>query len=310
MTQPQHTGGRVNVLTKPEVIGTIEELRSRLTDAQGRLESERAGRGDAGGTPRIVLVPTMGALHAGHLTLVRRALSLGDIVVVSIFVNPLQFGAGEDLGTYPRTLEADVAALAAEGVPFVFAPVSQVMYPEGAASTRVTAGTVGSLFEGAARPGHFDGMLTVVAKLFNIVGPDVAVFGQKDAQQVFLVERMVADLDFRTRIEVLPIVREDGGLALSSRNRALEPAQRAAARALSAGLAAAASVADQGSEAALLAAHARIDAQPLVKLDYLVVVDPQTFLPVGALHHGPARMLVAALVGHTRLIDNVALDLP
>jgi pantoate--beta-alanine ligase len=117
----------VNVLTKPEVIGTIEELRSRLTDAQGRIESERAGRGDAGGPPRIVLVPTMGALHAGHLTLVRRARSLGDIVVVSIFVNPLQFGAGEDLGTYPRTLEADVAALAAEGVPFVFPPTSQVM---------------------------------------------------------------------------------------------------------------------------------------------------------------------------------------
>ncbi|WP_241972576.1 pantoate--beta-alanine ligase [Cryobacterium cryoconiti] len=299
------------MLTKPEVIGTIEELRSRLIDAQSRIESERAGRGDdAGGTPRIVLVPTMGALHAGHLTLVRRARSLGEIVVVSIFVNPLQFGAGEDLGTYPRTLDADVAALAAEGVPFVFAPTSQVMYPDGDASTRVTAGTVGSLFEGAARPGHFDGMLTVVAKLFNIVGPDVAVFGQKDAQQVFLVERMLADLDFRTRIEVVPIVREDGGLALSSRNRALEPDQRAAARALSAGLADAASVAGQGAEVALQVAHARIDAEPLVKLDYLVVVDPRTFLPVRALHHGPARMLVAALVGHTRLIDNVALELP
>ncbi|WP_104195080.1 pantoate--beta-alanine ligase [Cryobacterium sp. M25] len=309
MTQPQHTGGRVNVLTKPAVIGSIEELRSRLTDAQSRIENARAERGEAGGTPRVVLVPTMGALHAGHLALVRRARSLGDIVVVSIFVNPLQFGVGEDLGSYPRMLEADVAALAAEGVPFVFAPTSQLMYPDGAASTRVVAGAVGSLFEGAARPGHFDGMLTVVAKLFNIVGPDVAVFGQKDAQQVFLVERMLADLNFRTRIEVVPIVREDGGLALSSRNRALEPAQRAAARALSAGLEAAASVAAQGVGAALQAAHARIDVQPLVKLDYLVVVDPRTFLPVGGEHHGPARMLVAALVGHTRLIDNVALDL-
>ncbi|TFC83461.1 pantoate--beta-alanine ligase [Cryobacterium cheniae] len=310
MKQPQHTGGRVNVLTKPEVIGTIEELRSRLADAQKRIECERAERGEAGGPPRIVLVPTMGALHAGHLTLVRRARSIGDIVVVSIFVNPLQFGVGEDLGSYPRTLEADVAALAEEGVPFVFAPTSQVIYPDGAASTRVTAGAVGSLFEGAARPGHFDGMLTVVAKLFNIVGPDVAVFGQKDAQQVFLVERMLADLNFRPAIEVVPIVREDGGLALSSRNLALEPVQRAAARALSAGLEAAASVAAQGAQVALQAAHARIDAQPLVKLDYLVVVDPQTFLPVGDEHHGPARMLVAALVGHTRLIDNVALDLP
>ena len=300
----------MNVLTTPEVIGTIEELRSRLTDAQGHIGRERADRGETGGSPRIVLVPTMGALHAGHLTLVRRARSIGDIVVVSIFVNPLQFGAEDDLASYPRSLEADVAALAEEGVPFVFAPTSPVMYPDGAASTRVAAGPVGGLFEGAARPGHFDGMLTVVAKLLNIVGPDVAVFGQKDAQQVFLVERMLADLDFRPTIEVVPIVREEGGLALSSRNRALEPAQRAAARALSAGLQAAASVAAQGTQAALQAAHALIDAQPLVKLDYLVVVDPQTFLPVGREHHGPARMLVAALVGHTRLIDNVALDLP
>ncbi|TFC86893.1 pantoate--beta-alanine ligase [Cryobacterium sp. TmT2-59] len=301
MIQPQHTGGRVNVLTTPEVITSIDELRSRLASAR-----ERAVPGDA----RIVLVPTMGALHAGHLTLVRRARSRGDIVVVSIFVNPLQFGAGEDLNTYPRTLDADVAALAAEGVDFVFAPTSQVMYPAGAASTRVTAGAVGALYEGAARPGHFDGMLTVVAKLFNIVGPDLAVFGQKDAQQVFLVERMLADLDFRLALEIVPIVREEGGLALSSRNRNLDPAQRLAARSLSAGLDAAASAAPQGVAAALAAAHARIDVQPLVKLDYLVVVDPRTFLPVGADHVGPARMLVAALVGNTRLIDNVALDIP
>jgi pantoate--beta-alanine ligase len=292
----------VTVLTMPEVIGTVAELRDRLC-----LSAENSAL--VGGDTRIVLVPTMGALHAGHLALVERARSRGDIVVVSIFVNPLQFGAGEDLGTYPRTLEADVAAVAELGVPFVFAPSAREMYPEGAAETRVTAGHVGTLFEGAARPGHFDGMLTVVAKLINIVDPDAVVFGQKDAQQVFLVERMVADLNFRASIEVVPTVREASGLALSSRNRYLDAAQQESARALSAGLAAAASVASQGAQAAVAAARALIDVQPLVKLDYLVVVHPQTFLPVDDDYRGPARMLVAALVGTTRLIDNVPLDI-
>ena len=290
----------MNVLTTPEVIDTIGALRTRLTG-----ERERRG----GAAPRLVLVPTMGALHAGHLALARRARELGDIVVVSIFVNPLQFGAGEDLASYPRTLDADVAALATVGVDIVFAPTGRVMYPHGKSSTKVTAGPVGAILEGAARPGHFDGMLTVVAKLINIVDPDVVVFGQKDAQQVFLVETMLEDLDFRPVIEVVPIVREDGGLALSSRNRNLDEAQRAAAKALSAGLVAAASVAGRGVAAAEEAARETIDAQPLVKLDYLVVVDPLTFLPVAADHHGPARMLVAALVGSTRLIDNAAIDL-
>lgn len=292
----------MTVLTTPEVIGTIAELRDRLC-----LTAENSAL--VGGDTRIVLVPTMGALHAGHLALVRRARSLGDIVVVSIFVNPLQFGVGEDLGTYPRTLEADVAALAELDVPFVFAPSIREMYPDGTTGTRVTAGQVGTLYEGAARPGHFDGMLTVVAQLLNIVGPDVAVFGQKDAQQVFLVKRMAAELNFRTAIEVVPTVREASGLALSSRNRYLDAAQLESAGALSAGLAAAASAASQGAPAAVAAARALIDAQPLVKLDYLVVVHPQTFLPVDDDYRGPARMLVAALVGTTRLIDNVPLDI-
>jgi pantoate--beta-alanine ligase len=292
----------VTVLATPEVIGTIAGLRDRLC-----LTTEKSAL--LGGDTRIVLVPTMGALHAGHLALVRRARSLGEIVVVSIFVNPLQFGAGEDLDTYPRTLEADVAALAELGVPFVFAPSIREMYPDGTSGTRVAAGQVGRLYEGAARPGHFDGMLTVVAKLLNIVGPDVAVFGQKDAQQVFLVERMAAELNFRTSIEVVPTVREASGLALSSRNRYLDPAQLESAGALSAGLAAAASAASQGVPAAVAAARAFIGAAPLVKLDYLVVVHPQTFLPVGDDYRGPARMLVAALVGTTRLIDNVPLDI-
>jgi len=293
----------VTVLTKPEVIDTIDELRGRLCLAKQNIAAR-------GGDAHVVLVPTMGALHAGHRALVRRAVALGEIVVVSIFVNPLQFGVNEDLDTYPRTLDADVQALAEEGAAFVFAPHAREMYPDGASSTRVTAGEVGGLYEGAARPGHFDGMLTVVAKLFNIVEPDIAVFGQKDAQQVFLVERMVADLNLRTSIDVVPTVREESGLALSSRNRNLDAAARTAARSLSAGLAAAAAAASGGVPAAIVAAHAVIGAAPLVKLDYLVVVHPHTFLPVDDDYRGPARMLVAAVVGSTRLIDNISLDIP
>ena len=291
------------MLTKPEVLAHVDELRNRLCLAKQNTAAK-------GGDAHVVLVPTMGALHDGHRALVRRAADLGDIVVVSIFVNPLQFGANEDLDTYPRTLDADVAALAEEGAAFVFAPHAREMYPDGASSTRLTAGTVGGLYEGAARPGHFDGMLTVVAKLFNIVEPDIAIFGQKDAQQVFLVERMVADLNLRVRIEVVPTVREDNGLALSSRNRNLDEAARSAARSLSVGLTAAAGAAHAGVPAAIVAAHAVIGAQPLVKLDYLVVVHPHTYLPVDDDYRGQARMLVAAVVGSTRLIDNISLDIP
>jgi pantoate--beta-alanine ligase len=293
----------VTVLTKPEVIDSIDELQGRLCLAKQNVAAR-------GGDAHVVLVPTMGALHDGHRALVRRAAALGDIVVVSIFVNPLQFGANEDLDTYPRTLDADVEALAEEGVAFVFAPSAREMYPDGASSTRVSAGVVGGLYEGAARPGHFDGMLTVVAKLLNIVEPDIAVFGQKDAQQVFLVERMVADLNLRTRIAVVPTVREESGLALSSRNRNLDEPARTAARSLSVGLAAAAEAAAGGVPAAIVAAHAVIGAAPLVKLDYLVVVHPHTYLPVDDDYRGQARMLVAAVVGSTRLIDNISLDIP
>ncbi|TFD54413.1 pantoate--beta-alanine ligase [Cryobacterium frigoriphilum] len=296
----------MTVLTRPELIGTITELRAAL-------DRDRAATRRADGTPgRVVLVPTMGALHAGHLSLVRRARSRGEIVVVSIFVNPLQFGAGEDLDAYPRTLDADVALLTELGVDVVFVPTADEMYPAGGGLTRVVAGPVGSLLEGAARPGHFDGMLTVVSKLINIVGPDTVMFGQKDAQQVFLVQRMVADLNLRVAIEVAPIVREPSGLALSSRNRYLEPSEAEAAVSLSEGLGAASVAAALGTAdaaAATRTARAIIAARPLVKLDYLVVVHPETFLPVEAQHRGPARMLVAALVGHTRLIDNVPLDL-
>jgi pantoate--beta-alanine ligase len=290
----------------PEVVTTIAALRRRVASA--RELAIREGSSDAP-VSRVVLVPTMGALHEGHLQLVRQARDLGGIVVVSIFVNPLQFAPGEDLDRYPRTLDADLQRL--DGIAdIVFAPTVDEMYPSGSVETRVSAGSTASLYEGASRPGHFDGMLTVVAKLFHIVAPDVAVFGQKDAQQVNLVGRMVRDLDLPITIAVVDTVRETDGLALSSRNRYLDPAGRAAAVALSSALTAGSGVAASGPDAVLEAARAVIAAEPAVKLDYLVVVDPETFLPVGEGHHGPAIVLIAARVGSTRLIDNERITFP
>ncbi|PPG67423.1 pantoate--beta-alanine ligase [Rathayibacter rathayi] len=276
------------------MISTVQ----RIGDLRERLgEARRAGR-------LIALVPTMGALHAGHLALVERARELADVVVVSVFVNPLQFGPTEDLDRYPRDLAGDTALLDAAGVDLVFAPGVAEMYPDGPSSTRVVAGEIGGLYEGRARPGHFDGMLTVVAKLLNIAQPDVAVFGQKDAQQLFLVRRMVRDLDLPLAIEGVAIVREEDGLARSSRNRYLSEEQRRAGLALPRLLAAAVGAADRGVAAAIAAARAVAREEPLVKLEYLVVVNPATLLPVDADHHGPALMLVAAIVGTTRLLDN------
>lgn len=290
----------------PVVVTTIAQLRSDLAAARSNARE----RGSAETTAdRVILVPTMGALHEGHLRLVRRARELGGIVVVSIFVNPLQFGAGEDLDRYPRTLAADVAALDGHA-DVVFAPSAAEMYPRGESSTRITAGVVGQLFEGASRPGHFDGMLTVVAKLFAIVQPDIAVFGQKDAQQVHLVGRMVEDLNLPLSIVVVDTVRESDGLALSSRNRYLDMSARAAAVALSEALAAGTAAAIAGPDSALRAARARIEAEPVVRLDYLVIVDPDTFVEVGSDHRGPGLMLIAARVGTTRLIDNERIALP
>ncbi|SEA52395.1 pantothenate synthetase [Leifsonia sp. 21MFCrub1.1] len=284
----------------PEIITTIAELRARVADA--RRVAQQDGPSDAP-TGRVVLVPTMGALHEGHLRLVSQARDLGGFVVVSIFVNPLQFGPGEDLERYPRTLDADVTAL--EGLAdVVFAPSASEMYPSGPSETRVTAGESGLLFEGASRPGHFDGVLTVVSKLFNIVQPDVAVFGQKDAQQVHVIGRMVDDLNLPVSIAVVDTVRESDGLALSSRNRYLDDDQRLAAVTLSRALGAGAERAGDGVEAALRAARAHVEADPAVKLDYLAIVDPDTFREASPDHHGPALMLIAARVGTTRLIDN------
>ncbi|MBA8848329.1 pantoate--beta-alanine ligase [Microcella alkalica] len=282
----------------PPVESTIDGLRARL-------DAERA----AGRT--VALVPTMGSLHEGHLALVDRAAALADLVVVSIFVNPLQFGPAEDYDRYPRDLTADLAALSGRGVSVVFAPTLAEMYPRGPINTRVSAGAVGEILDGASRPGHFDGMLTVVAKLLLIAGPDVAVFGEKDAQQVFLVNRMVADLDVPTRIDVVSTVRASDGLALSSRNAYLSTEQRAAALALPGALAAARAAAEAGAAlpAALEAALAVLDAAPLLELDYVAVVDPATFRPAEPDFTGVARALVAARIGATRLIDTQLLHL-
>ncbi|MBN9605772.1 MAG: pantoate--beta-alanine ligase [Actinomycetales bacterium] len=273
-------------MNDPVVIETIAGLRATL-----------AGR-------EVAFVPTMGALHEGHLTLVREALELAPTVVVSIFVNPTQFGRGEDLDRYPRDLEGDLAKLAAEGVEVVFAPSAEEMYPPGGAGTTVVGGPVAGMFEGRARPGHFTGVLTVVSKLLHIVQPKVAVFGRKDAQQLFLVGAMVRDLDLPVRIHGAPTARDADGLALSSRNRFLSPEQRLAARALPRALEAASSAADGGVDAVVAAAQSVLMDEELLSLDYLAVVDPATFLPVSDDHRGVAKTIVAAKVGDTRLIDN------
>lgn len=277
---------------------SIADIRSSIADAR------RSALDEGIADPRVVLVPTMGALHDGHLALVDRALELGDIVVVSIFVNPLQFGPKEDLSSYPRTLDNDVALLAERGVTLVFAPTAGEMYPDGTVATRVSAGDIGSRYEGRTRPGHFDGVLTVVSKLFHIIEPDVAVFGEKDGQQLFLVKRMARDLNFPVEVHGVETVRADDGLALSSRNAYLDDAERRSARVLSTALEAAASSADRGIDAIVAAAQSVIVGEPRVELDYLAVVDPATFLPVDGNHHGLATVLIAARVGTTRLIDN------
>jgi pantoate--beta-alanine ligase len=246
----------------------------------------------------VALVPTMGALHDGHRALVRRAADLADTVVVSVFVNPLQFGPGEDLDRYPRTLDADVAAVEEEKAQLVWAPAVEDMYPAGLPVVTVDPGPAGSLLEGASRPGHFGGVLTVVARLFGVVRPGVAVFGEKDAQQLSLVRRMVTDLDLGVQIEALPTVREPDGLALSSRNRYLSPAERSAGLAISRAL-------RTGSVAA---ARATLAAEPGLRVDYCTLVDPITFTPYADGRDAGGLLVVAAYAGTTRLIDNAFID--
>jgi pantoate--beta-alanine ligase len=284
------------VSTSPLVATTREELAAALKGVRA-----------AGG--RVAFVPTMGALHAGHASLMAEArsrLTPGDALVVSVFVNPMQFGAGEDLDRYPRTFDADLEACATQDVDVVFAPPVDEVYPGGEPQVTVEPGPLAAVLEGAVRPTHFRGVLTVVAKLFGLVQPDLAVFGQKDYQQLVLIRRMVADLCLPVEVLGAPTVREHDGLALSSRNRYLSEEERGAALALSRGLRAAVEAGPRGRAAALAAAHAVLDGAPGIELDYLALTAPDLTEAPAA---GEARVLVAARVGSTRLIDNLPLHL-
>ncbi len=257
---------------------------------------------------RIALVPTMGALHQGHLALVDEAHRRAEAVVLSVFVNPLQFGPGEDLARYPRDLGRDRALAEARGVHALFAPSEAVMYPPGA-STRVVPGAGAERWEGAARPGHFTGVLTVVAKLFHLVEPDVACFGRKDVQQAALVRRMVADLDWPIELAVVPTVREADGLALSSRNAYLDPAARRSALGLSAALRAAEEAwraGERGSAAIEARMRKMVAMFPGLAVEYIAVAEPDALEPVPRAEPGTV-VAIAGRVGRTRLIDNILL---
>ena len=285
-------GASTALPTEPSLVHTRAELSTALGERPGRR----------------AVVMTMGALHEGHLDLVREARRRAEVVVVTIFVNPLQFGAGEDLDAYPRDLDADLGRLREVGADVVFAPEPATVYPGGDPQVRIDPGPAADVLEGATRPGHFAGVLTVVAKLIHLVAPDVAVFGQKDAQQLALVKAMVRDLDVAAEIVAVPTRREEGGLAMSSRNAYLSPAERQQALALSAALHAGRDAAGDGPDAVLDAAREVLAAEPGVRLDYLALVDPETFSPVSTAT-GPALLLVAGWVGATRLIDNMSVPL-
>ncbi|MDA0250107.1 MAG: pantoate--beta-alanine ligase [Actinomycetota bacterium] len=285
---PQFSAGQLNVYPTPHAVAEV----SRALRHTGR---------------RVMLVPTMGALHDGHLALVRAAKKVpGAVVVVSIFVNPLQFGAGEDLAAYPRPLDDDLEMLSDEGVEVAFTPTAASMYPDGPRTT-VHPGAVGSELEGAVRPTHFSGMLTVVLKLLQTVRPDRAFFGEKDYQQLVLVRQMVDDLNVGVRIVGVPTVREPDGLAMSSRNRYLSPEEREQACALSSALLAGRYAAAAGPSAVLDAARAVLDEVPAISVDYLELRGPWLEPAPTA---GRARLLIAARLGGTRLLDNIEIDLP
>jgi pantoate--beta-alanine ligase len=278
-----------------EVIRTVAALRARCDDAR------------ASGA-RVAFVPTMGALHAGHAALLRRAREVGDLVVLSIFVNPLQFGDPADLAAYPRDEAADLALAAGLGIDVAFLPSAVELYPEGRVAT-VDPGPIGDRLEGASRRGHFRGVATVVLRLFEAVGPCVAVFGEKDAQQVAVIRRMIGTRGLPVALVVHPTVRDRDGLALSSRNARLSPSQRAAAGCLFLALTEAATLVRGGERDArrLVAAMAReIGATPEARLDYAAVVDEDSFEEVARLER-PARAVVAAAFGDVRLIDTIAL---
>lgn len=282
--------------SRPLLVTTARQLRTHLATAPG-------ARGP------LVLVPTMGALHEGHADLVRRARELaGEAgrVVVTVFVNPLQFGEGEDLDRYPRTLDDDLVVAGRAGADLVLAPSVDEVYPGGRPQVTVHPGPLGEVLEGAVRPGHFSGVLTVVTKLLGLVRPDVAVFGEKDFQQLTLVRRAVLDLALGVEVVGVPTRREDDGLALSSRNRYLDPAARRTALGLSAALRAGVEAGPAGADAVLAAARSALASYDGVAADYLVLTDAHLGPAPAA---GEARLLVAARVGGTRLIDNLPVTL-
>ncbi len=274
----------------PAVARTRDELREARKALTGK---------------EIAVVMTMGALHDGHATLVKQARAEADHVIVTIFLNPLQFGPREDLSRYPRTFDSDMEICTEMGADLVFAPTPDVIYQDGDPGVRVSAGPLGDVLEGQSRPGHFDGMLTVVAKLMHLTGGTAFFFGQKDAQQLLLIRRMVRDLDFPGRVISVPTVREDDGLAMSSRNTYLTESDREVALSLSKALKAGAAAAPEGPSAIRRAARAVLVAEPLVLVDYLVLVHPRTLKDVPEWYRGEALLAVAGKVGTTRLIDNM-----
>lgn len=290
------------------VVRSIADLRA----ASARLLADAPDRKASFG-----LVPTMGALHAGHAELAATSVAAETATVVSIFVNPLQFGDAKDLERYPRTLESDVELLESVGVDLVFAPSAEEMYPDGAPMVRVSAGSLGEVFEGASRPGHFDGALTVVSKLLHAAQPTVragyrAYFGQKDAQQLALVQRMVSDLNFPVEIVPVPTVRAADGLALSSRNRFLSEPERESSLVLSRALRELVGRAQRREPLDLESAVDLVRSVPGVDLDYFEVIDPKSFEPLAencraSPFQGSALAVLAAKVGAVRLIDNMPL---
>lgn len=294
------------------VVGTPTLARTRTELAAALSSAPRARTGRPHGT---AVVMTMGALHAGHLSLVRHARTLAERVVVTIFVNPLQFAPTEDLSRYPRDLEGDLDLLSGPGLlgadDVVFAPGPQDVYPDGDPVVRVAAGAIGDVLEGESRPGHLDGVLTVVLKLLHLTRPDVALFGRKDAQQLAAVRRMVRDLDVPVEVVGVPLVRDDDGVALSSRNAYLSADDRRRALGLPAALRAGSEVALTGAApgAVLDAARTALAAAGVDDVDYVALVDPDDFTPAGDEHVGEALLLLAARVGSTRLIDNTTVTL-